>query len=101
MVRCFELVIPRRLTKQILDVWRCVVGRGRFSPTDSVLTVKVIAGEKLQPSHTVWVDTNEMQAVCGHLNREYLDRAAVTTGEQRCLPAFFRQHVRRRHSQHS
>jgi hypothetical protein len=97
--RFFKLMISRGFAEELVNFGRRVVRRRSVNPTDAV-TIELITRTKLQPSHTVRVDADEMQAVRGHLNRKLLHGPAITASEQRCLSALFGQEVRCRDRQH-
>jgi len=81
VVRLFELMIPRGLAKQRLEVrWRVVRGR-RVESHDTRLVVTLISWLQLQACDAIRVHGDEMETTRGHLQREALHGTAVAAGE--------------------
>ncbi|MDP3720063.1 MAG: hypothetical protein Q8T13_20065 [Acidobacteriota bacterium] len=77
-----ELVIPRRIPKQIFDRRRRVVGRKRVMPNDAFVGTQLESRSQLQSRDARRIDIDQVQPGDGNWNRELLAPAAIPTGEQ-------------------
>jgi hypothetical protein len=77
-----ELVIPRRIPKQIFDSRRRVVGRKRVMPNDALVGAEFESRSQFQSRDARRIDVDQVQPGHGDWSRELLAPAAITTGEQ-------------------
>src|SRR5262249_61273379 len=85
LVRTFQLMVPRGLAEQLLDVRGCVVCRRRIDADDPVLAIELITRPKLETRDAVRIDADEVQPIGRDLQGELLYGFAVTAVEQRRL----------------
>ena len=78
-------MIPRRFTKEVLDLGRRIVRGRRVNPHDALFIVHLVSRTQLQPCDAVGVDTHEVQAIGRYLDGEFLHGASIAACEQRAL----------------